>query len=452
MSKLKAGALLGIFAILATGPAAQAAELKVMATGAMTDAVREVADNYAKRTGITVEVVREISGTVAKRMRAGETWDLLLATKEVIDALTSEHILDQGRQAILSRTYVGLCVPAGTTAPDISTAEAFKAAVLAARSISYPDPQNGAPSGAYVEAALKSLGILDAVKSRVTYGQRGADVAVAVSRKQAEIGMTLISELYPEKGVVVVGRLPPPYQRPVTYAVAVATTARNSQDAQALLKELQGPAGSAAIARIRGLERVTSAATARDRFPALTQEQMSSDQQRVAEAILSGPRAATSLSGLFNAWLRSPELADRLQRVGEFLRYQSSLPPRLSEFAILITAREWNAQYEWFAHYPLAMKAGLSPKVAADLLAGKRPAHMQPDEALLYDFSIKMHRNKGVVADEMFAAVRALFGEQGLIDLVGINGYYSLAAMTLNAARVGVPPGESLPLPRLSRR
>ncbi len=179
---------------------------------------------------------------------------------------------------------------------------------------------------------------------------------------------------------------------------------------------------------------------------------MNSDQQRVALAIMSGPRAATSLSGLFNAWLRSPELADRLQRVGEFLRYNSSLPPRLSEFAILITAREWDAQYEWFAHYPLAIKAGLNPKVAADLLIGKRPAGMKPDEALLYDFSIKMHRNKGVVSDQMFAAVRNIFGEQGLIDLVGINGYYSLAAMTLNAARVGVAPGATLPLPALNRR
>ena len=254
MSKLRAGAILAMFAILASGSAAQAAALKVMATGAMTDAVKEVADSYSKRTGVAVEVVREISGTMAKRMRAGEKWDLVLSTKEIVDALTSEHILDKAGQAILSRTFVGLCVPAGMAAPDISTSAAFKATVLAARSISYPDPQNGAPSGVYVEEVLKSLGILDAVKSRVTYGQRGADVAVAVSQKKAEIGMTLISELYPDKGVRVVGRLPLPFQKPVTYAVAVATAAGNPKDAQALLKELLGPAGTAAITRIRGIE------------------------------------------------------------------------------------------------------------------------------------------------------------------------------------------------------
>ncbi len=254
MSRLRACALFAIFAMLASGSAAPAAELKIMATGAMTDAVKEVADRYSKRTGTRVEVVREVSGTIAKRMRAGEKWDLVLSTREVVDALTSEGILDKRRQAILSRTFVGLCVPAGMAAPDISTPDAFKATVLGARSISYPDPQNGAPSGAYVEEVLRSLGILDAVRSRVTYGQRGADVAVAVARKQAEIGMTLIAELFPEKGVMVVGRLPLPFQKPVTYAAAVATAPRNAREAHALLKELQGTTGHAAISRIRGIE------------------------------------------------------------------------------------------------------------------------------------------------------------------------------------------------------
>src|SRR5689334_12097444 len=117
-----------------------------------------------------------------------------------------------------------------------------------------------------------------------------------------------------------------------------------------------------------------TAAFAADRFPALPLDQMTPDQKRVAEAILSSARGATSISGLFNAWLRDPELGDRLQRVGEYLRYKTSLSPRISEFVILVTAREWDAQYEWYAHYPLAMKAGLNPKVAADIQLGKRPA------------------------------------------------------------------------------
>ena len=98
------------------------------------------------------------------------------------------------------------------------------------------------------------------------------------------------------------------------------------------------------------------------RFPPLDPAAMSPEQKRVADAIASGPRGG--LRGPFQAWLRSPELADRLQRVGEYLRFSSSLPPRLNEFAILITARAWNAKYEWYAHYPLALQAGLKAGVA----------------------------------------------------------------------------------------
>ena len=191
-----------------------------------------------------------------------------------------------------------------------------------------------------------------------------------------------------------------------------------------------------------------TAVQAGDRFPELKPEQMSPEQKKVAEAIMSGPRK--SLSGPFNAWLRSPELADRLQKVGEYIRFNTSLPHRLNEFAILITAREWSSQYEWYAHYPLAIKAGLNPQVAADLAAGKRPADMQEDEKIVYDFSIQLHRDKKV-SDDTFKAAVAKFGEAGVMDLIGVNGYYDLVSMTLNTAEVNVPPGETPPLPPLSR-
>ncbi len=191
-----------------------------------------------------------------------------------------------------------------------------------------------------------------------------------------------------------------------------------------------------------------TAVQAGDRFPELKPEQMSPEQKKVAEAIMSGPRK--SLSGPFNAWLRSPELADRLQKVGEYIRFNTSLPHRLNEFAILITAREWSSQYEWYAHYPLAIKAGLNPQVAADLAAGKRPADMQQDEKIVYDFSIQLHRDKKV-SDETFKAAVAKFGETGVMDLIGVNGYYDLVSMTLNTAEVPVPAGEAPPLPPLNR-
>src|SRR5437588_6350981 len=136
-----------------------------------------------------------------------------------------------------------------------------------------------------------------------------------------------------------------------------------------------GPLYAVALGLAGGLGMSAKAA---ERFPTLTPEQMTPAQRKVAEAIQAGPRKG--LGGPFNAWLRSPDLADKLQQVGEHLRFHSSVPPRLNEFAILLTARAWDADYEWSAHYPLALKAGLKPAVAADVAAGKRPAGMAADE------------------------------------------------------------------------
>ncbi|MGP0090599.1 MAG: carboxymuconolactone decarboxylase family protein [Xanthobacteraceae bacterium] len=183
-------------------------------------------------------------------------------------------------------------------------------------------------------------------------------------------------------------------------------------------------------------------ARAGDRMQPIPLEQMTPEQKRVADAIVSGPRK--TLSGPFNAWLRSPELADRLQRVGEFLRFNTSLDHRLNEFAILITGQFWSCQYEWYAHYPLAIKAGLKPEVAAELAQGKRPSGMQEDEAIVYDFSTQLHRNKNV-DDATYQAAIARLGEQGVMDLIAVNGYYDVVAMTLNVAQV-MPPAGATPL------
>jgi 4-carboxymuconolactone decarboxylase len=191
---------------------------------------------------------------------------------------------------------------------------------------------------------------------------------------------------------------------------------------------------------------MATSANAAERFPVLTDRQMSPEQKAVADAIRSGPRA--SLGGPFNAWLRSPQLADRAQKVGEYIRFQSSVPKRLNEFAILITARHWNAKYEWYAHYPLALQAGLKPQVAADLAHGRRPAGMAADEAAVYDFCTELRRDRRV-SDETFAAAKAALGEQGVIDLVAVSGYYDLVSMTLNVAEVPAPTDGALPLPDL---
>ena len=193
-----------------------------------------------------------------------------------------------------------------------------------------------------------------------------------------------------------------------------------------------------------GVALAAGAARAAERFPTLKPEDMTAEQRRVADAIMAGPRK--SMGGPFNAWLRSPALADKLQQVGEQVRFHSSLPPRLSEFAILITARAWDADYEWYAHYPLAMKAGLAPKVAADLAKSRRPRAMAADEAAVYDLLCELRRTHHV-SDPTYARAQKSLGDQGVVDLVALGGYYDLVSMTLNTAEVRPPEPGPLPLP-----
>ncbi|MBV1797427.1 carboxymuconolactone decarboxylase family protein [Siccirubricoccus sp. G192] len=185
------------------------------------------------------------------------------------------------------------------------------------------------------------------------------------------------------------------------------------------------------------------------RLPPLPAEQLTPEQRRVADGIAGGPRGA--LRGPFPAMLRSPEVADRFQKVGEYLRFNSSIPADLNEMAILITAREWSAQFEWYAHHILAMKAGLPPGIAAQLAEGKRPEGMTEDQRIIYDFCTELHRTR-FVSDATYAAAKARFGEQGVVDLIAVSGYYVAVAMTLNVAQVPLPPGVAPPLAPLPGR
>ncbi len=184
-------------------------------------------------------------------------------------------------------------------------------------------------------------------------------------------------------------------------------------------------------------------ATGPERLPPLAPERMTPRQREVAEAIAGGPRGG--LRGPFQAWLRSPEVADRFQRVGEHVRFNSSIPPALNELAILVTAREWTAQFEWHAHHALAMKAGLPPAIAEAIARGERPEGLDADQRAVYDFAVELHRERSV-SNAAYAAVVERFGEQGLVDLVAACGYYVAVAMTLNVARVPLPEGVAPPL------
>ena len=180
-----------------------------------------------------------------------------------------------------------------------------------------------------------------------------------------------------------------------------------------------------------------------ERFAKLTEEGMTQEQKRVAQGIASGPRGSWQ-RGPFKALLRSPEIADRVQKVGEFVRFHSSIEPRLNELAIILCARKWTAQYEWYAHRRLALDAGVKPEIADAIAEGKRPASLAADEAAVYDFAHQL-LHTGQVSDAAFAAVKERFGEQGVIDLIGAVGYYTIVSFVLNVDRVPLPP-EATPL------
>ncbi|MGH8259596.1 MAG: carboxymuconolactone decarboxylase family protein [Steroidobacteraceae bacterium] len=179
-----------------------------------------------------------------------------------------------------------------------------------------------------------------------------------------------------------------------------------------------------------------------DRLPPIVPESMSPDQRTAAEALARGRRGA--LFGPFVPMLRSPELLNRAQRLGEYLRYDSALPVRLRELAILVTARHFRQAYEWHVHAPAAAEAGLSAQVAADIAAGRRPLSMQPEEAVVYDFCFELHTTHEV-SDATYRAALALLEERGVMDLCGVCGYYALLALIMNTARTPLPDGATSP-------
>ena len=175
------------------------------------------------------------------------------------------------------------------------------------------------------------------------------------------------------------------------------------------------------------------------RLPTIEDADMTDAQRRVAAAATAGKRGRVPAP--LRAWLHSPEMGDRAQRLGEHLRYDTVLGPMLAELAILVTARYWTAHYEWYAHKRLALKAGLDPAVIDAIADRRAPALGDAKAQAVYDFSTTLHTTRTVPASLYASAVAAL-GEQGVVDLVGLLGYYTLVSMTLNAFDIGLPEGE----------
>ena len=188
---------------------------------------------------------------------------------------------------------------------------------------------------------------------------------------------------------------------------------------------------------------VLGTAAAQDRMPPIPKDKMTDAQKKAAEELIAGPRGA--LQGPFVALIRSPEFMSRLQKTGEYLRFNSSLPAKLNEFVILMTSRKWTQNYEWNAHQPLALKAGLRPEAVEAIALGRRPAGMAEDEEIVYDFCTELMQNQSV-SDATYRRAVEKFGEQGVIDMIGVSGYYTMLAMILNVARTPLPPGKTPPL------
>ena len=190
-------------------------------------------------------------------------------------------------------------------------------------------------------------------------------------------------------------------------------------------------------------------ATAQDRMPPIPEDRMTAAQKAAVEEFRRA-RDTTRFGGPFVPLLRSPEMLSRARNVGDYVRFNSVLPPRLSEFVILMTARHWTQNYEWAAHAPIAEREGIDPEVIAAIADGRRPAALADDEAVLYDFCTELLRTHGV-SDPTYARMVAAFDEIGVIDTIGIVGYYSLLAMVMNTARTplrdGAEPGLA-PFPR----
>lgn len=178
------------------------------------------------------------------------------------------------------------------------------------------------------------------------------------------------------------------------------------------------------------------------RFPLLTMDQLSDKQKPLGEQVMKV--SSVGIGGPYNPMMRSPVLGQRLFDLFHYLRWETSVPTKLNEFTILIIGRQWRSQVEWYAHAPLAAKAGLAPQIIADLKANKRPANMSEEEAVVYDFVSELS-TKHAVSDELFAHARKLFNDQQLVDLTSVAGAYVSVAMLLAMAEESVPAGKEEP-------
>jgi len=245
-----AGALLGLVATAA--PPSGAAELRVLTAGAFKQVLVAALPAFEQRTGHTVTLDNATVGVLIQRIEGGEAFDVAVLSPAAIDALTAKGKIAAGTRKVLAKVGVGVVVKAGAPKPDIATVDAFKRALLDAKSVAYIDPAAGGSSGVYIAKLLKQLGVADAVNAKAKLIQGGA-VADHIAAGEAELGLHQISEILPVAGVTLVGPLPAALQNYTVYAAGISSAARDRAAAEALIDQLAGPAG-AAVLRAKGME------------------------------------------------------------------------------------------------------------------------------------------------------------------------------------------------------
>jgi 4-carboxymuconolactone decarboxylase len=187
------------------------------------------------------------------------------------------------------------------------------------------------------------------------------------------------------------------------------------------------------------LASIVGSAAAQDRMPPIPRDKMTEEQKKAEADVTAGPRGG--MVGPFFPAIRDPEFMGYLQRLGAHLRFESAIPTKLNEFAILMTARRWTQQYEWNGHYQLALKAGWTPEALAAIAEGRRPNGLSEDEQIVYDFVTELHHNQSV-SDATYDRAVKRFGEKGVVDLVGVTGYYTMLSMLMNVARTPLREGQ----------
>jgi molybdate transport system substrate-binding protein len=247
---------LGLMGILALGLvplAAHAAEVKVLSAGAMKEVVLSAVPDFEKATGHKVTVVNDTAGGLSRRILGGEAFDVAVITPAAIDDLISKGKVAAGTRANLAKVGIGIMVKAGAPKPEVSTVDAFKRALLDAKSVAYIDPAAGGSSGIYLAGLFEKLGIADQIKPKAKLKQ-GGYVGELIVNGEAELGIHQISEIVPVKGVTLVGPLPKEIQNTTVYAAGVSANAADAEAAKALIKTLQG-SGVTEVLSAKGMER-----------------------------------------------------------------------------------------------------------------------------------------------------------------------------------------------------